>query len=166
MPVFQTGYEVGFSGEQAAAQSIAQIAASVDRYPAALGLQCHVDPFLIGGPIAGEVARWFDQTLAYATQVGLPIMAAEQWLRFIDARRASDLQELNWDNQRLSGTITIPSTRFDLTLCIPETHRTARLAAVTIGTDRMPHLQRQIAGKTYRVIRLTSGQHQVQATYT
>lgn len=165
MSVFKTGYEVGFSGEQAAAQSIAQIAASVDRYPAALGLQCHVDPFLIGGRIASEVARWFDQTLSYAAQVGLPIMAAKQWLQFIDARRASDLHEIHWDDQRFSATITIPPTRFILTLCIPETHRTKRLAAFTIDTDRMPHLQRQIAGKTYRMIRLTSGQHRLQATY-
>ncbi len=165
MPVFQTGFDVGLDGARAAIQSIAQIAASIERYPAALGLQCHVDPFLIGGPIAQEVARWLDQTLDYAAGMGLPIMTAERWLNFIDARQASDLFDVNWNGQRLTTTISAPPSRLSLTLLVPETHRKTHLRTIHLNTERIPVQQRQIAGKTYRVLRLRGGQQQMIADY-
>ncbi|WP_322513434.1 hypothetical protein [Chloroflexus sp.] len=165
MPVFQTGYDVGLNGTSAAEQTIRQIAASIDRYPAALGLQCHVDPFLLGEPIAGEVAHWLETTLGYAAGAKLPIIAAERWLRFIDARNAANLSDIAWNGQRLRGTISIPATPFPLSALLPERHRNARLRAVTLADGELATQRREIAGTSYRVIRLTSGQHQLIADY-
>ncbi|WP_298818641.1 hypothetical protein [Chloroflexus sp.] len=166
MPVFQTGYEVGLDGAGAAAQTIALVAAGIDRYPTAFGLQCHVDPFLLGEPIAGEVAHWLDATLAYAEGARIPIMAAERWLRFINARNQSDFSDLNWNGQRLSGVMTTPSAPLPLTLLIPESHRHTRLRAVQVADNRQAQQQRTIAGKTYRAVRLVSGQQQVIIDYS
>ncbi len=165
MPVFQTGYDVGLDGATAANQTIGQIAASIDRYPAALGLQCHVDPFLLGDPIASEVARWLDTTLSYAAGANMPIIAAERWLRFIEARNTSDLCNIEWNGQRLRGTITTPSTPLPLTVLLPDEHRNARLRTVTFADGEAATQRREIAGRLYRVIRLTSGQQQLIADY-
>ncbi|MGC8801501.1 MAG: hypothetical protein ACP5UR_14800 [Chloroflexus sp.] len=165
MPIFQTGYEVGLDGVTAATHTIAQIAASIDRYPSALGLQCHVDPFLIGGTLADEVSRWLNETLAYAAAAKLPILAAMHWLHFLDTRNTSDLKEVRWNGQRLSVTITTPPTTLPLALLIPERHRTAQLGGVRGGGDTALGM-RTIAGRSYRVMRLTNGQQPLIIDYT
>ncbi len=166
MPVFQTGHEVGLDGEAAAAQTVNFLTASSKHYPAAFGLQCHVDPFLMGGAIAAAVAHWLDQTLAWAADAAVPILAAARWLAFVEARARSDVSELTWNDRQLQGTVIIPATLpLPLTILFPAHHRQIRLRQALVDGSEPPVNQRTIGGRSYHAYQIESGQHTFTVRY-
>lgn len=169
MNVFDTGHEVGLDGAAAAAVTISQIAGSVGRFPAALGLQCHIDPFLLGGDKARQVGRWLDETLDYATTYGLPVLSAERWLAFTEARAAARVARLAWDAaaRRLAFELTLPANAGGAaTLLLPLHHGAASLRAIRIDGEHTRHSERMLAGRRYTAIHLPPGRRAIEADYT
>lgn len=168
MNVFDTGHDMGLSGEAAAAVTIAQITESVQRYPAALGLQCHIDPFTFGGEKARHVGRWLNASLAYAVAHGLPVLSAERWLAFTEARAAAGLGRLDWDaaTRRLSFELSLPaSTSGDAALLLPLRHGGAALREVRVDGTPARHAERGLAGRDYAVVTAAAGRWAIEAEY-
>jgi hypothetical protein len=168
MDVFGTGFEVGLEGAAAAAVSIAQIAESVRRYPAALGLQCHVDPFLLGGTRAEHVGRWLDETLAYAAEQSVPALSAERWLAFTEARAAAQSVQQHWDNTRglLTLELELPATTpGEIMLMLPAQHGQAKLRQLSLGDQPAPERRLSLAGRHYGAVAVHGGRQTVTAVY-
>ncbi len=168
MDVFSTGFEVGLTGAAAAAVTIAQIAESVQRYPAALGLQCHVDPFLLGGAKAERVGRWLDETLAYSAAQGLPVLSAERWLAFTEARATAQIIQQHWDaaQRNLVLEIEAPGTQTGaILLILPARHADAELRQISInGADRAQQAI-SLANRSYGAVPLQAGRQTIRAIY-
>jgi hypothetical protein len=168
MNVFDSGHEQGLSGQAAAALSIAQISQCLRRYPAALGLQCHVDPFTLGGAKAEQVGHWFEQTLAYAAAQRLPIFSAERWLAFVEARAQARIDALRWQAQagRLDLDLVLPDTApGGLELMLPLLHMQAPLAAIDQGGAPRRWREQQLGDRGYAAVELQAGRQQISAHY-
>ncbi|MFV9505134.1 MAG: hypothetical protein AB4911_11280 [Oscillochloridaceae bacterium umkhey_bin13] len=166
--VFDTGHDMGLDGTAAAAITLAQLADSIQRYPAALGLQCHVDPFLFGGMKAAQVSAWLDSTLAYAQAHNLPIMSAERWLAFTEARAATRITQLQWDatQRRLEGLLEVPSgVPAGQTLLLPTHHAGADLRTCTLGGVAQSGQLQILAGRSYTAFTLKPGSQQLTVSY-
>lgn len=168
MNVFDTGYDMGLDGTAAAAATIAQIAESVRRFPAALGLQCHVDPFLFGGEKAHRVSQWLATSLAYAASQRLPILSAERWLAFTEARATTHVTDLSWDRSRkiLIGAFTVPQHGPGaLTMLLPRTHADAVLRTVHVDSQAAPWRELGLAGRTYAAFAVPAGRRTIEAQW-
>lgn len=168
MRVFDTGHEVGLDGAGAAAVTIEQIAASVRRFPAALGLQCHVDPFLLGGEKAANVGRWLDETLAYAAAQGLPVLSAERWLAFTEARAVARAERLSWDAERraMELWIDLPAgAPGAVALLLPLEWGGAALRELRLDGGPAPWRALRLAGRDYGAAVVPAGRRLVGARY-
>lgn len=165
MNVFDTGHEMGLSGAEAAALTIAQIAESVQRFPAALGLQCHVDPFLMGGDRAQQVGSWLEATLDYAAAQGLPILSAERWLAFTEARAATTIAGLTWERGALRFTVEAPPSPEPLTLLLPARHGAAALRELQVGGQTTPTSTRMVGDRQYAAVVIAAGTRSIAASY-
>lgn len=168
MPVFDTGYEMGIGAEEAAAIACRQIDVAVQRYPSALGLQCHIDPFAFGGEKQTMVSAWFDRVLAYAAAHRVAIVSAEQWLAFTEMRDRVAIRNLSWndaDGVLMFEAEASGSTQHHLLLLLPAEHRQHILRQVEIAGVLTGATRRQVGGVRYSAVTLTPGQHQVRAYY-
>jgi hypothetical protein len=168
MDVFSTGFEVGLEGEAAAAETIAQIAESVQRYPAALGLQCHIDPFLLGGAKAERVGYWLDATLAYSAAQGIPMRSAEHWLHFVEARTAVQPIGQHWDAVQHTLTLDVeaPAAATDaLMLMLPLRHGNTDLRTIRNAADPTIERTLTLAGRNYAAVALRAGRQTIHAEY-
>lgn len=168
MKVFDTGHEVGLDGAAAAAVTIGQIAECVRRYPAALGLQCHVDPFLLGGDKATNVGRWLEESLDYAVAQRVPVLSAERWLAFTEARAAASAQGLSWDAalRRLAFELMVPpGAGAEAALLLPVRHGDGQLREVRVGGVAAPRAAQALAGKQYVVVVVGVGRQLIEADY-
>lgn len=165
MDVFNTGFEVGLDGQAAAATTIAQIAESIRRYPAALGFQCHIDPFLLGGATAERVGRWLDDTLAYCAAQGVPILSAERWLHVTEARAATQLVYHAWDAVQHTLTLEIDTPGDNLVLMLPQQYNGTTLRQIS-DADGAPTTQRiTLTGRSYATVALRAGRQTIRAGY-
>ncbi|MFQ3662714.1 MAG: hypothetical protein SNJ69_10010 [Chloroflexaceae bacterium] len=168
MRVFDTGHEAGFDGATAATVTIAQIAESVRRYPAALGLQCHVDPFLFGGEKARNVGRWLTESLDYAVANGMPILSAERWLAFTEARVGADVRRLAWEanTRRLGFELSFPANPGGTAaVLLPLRHGASTLREVRVNGSVAQRTERRLAGQRYALIATPAGHSRIEADY-
>ena len=168
MSVFDTGHEAGFDGATAATVTIAQIAECLRRYPAALGLQCHVDPFLFGGEKAAHVGRWLNESLDYAVAHGMPVLSAERWLAFTEARAATRVQHLTWEAStgQLAFETGFPTNPGGAAaVLLPLHHGGATLREVRVNGSVSRQTERRLAGRRYALVTLPAGRSQIQAEY-
>jgi hypothetical protein len=168
MNVFETGKDMGLDGAAASAQSVALLSSSLRGAPAAIGMQCHVDPFLLGGERATEVGRWLDGTLAFAAENRIPILSAERWLQFTEARAASRMAGLTWrpEAQRLDLDISIPGDlQGDLQLMLPIVSQGRVLRGIEVDGQPATIVDRAVSGLRYGVVSVPTGAHRITAIY-
>lgn len=168
MNVFETGKDMGLDGAAAAAQSIALLSNSLTGAPAAIGMQCHVDPFLLGGERAAQVGRWLDATLSFAAERRIPMLSAERWLQFTEARAAAQMSSLSWkpEAQQLRFDVSIPAeTHGDLQLMLPIANQAGTLRGVEMDGAPLPTVQRAVSGLRYAAFKIPTGNHQITAFY-
>ncbi|MCU0494819.1 MAG: hypothetical protein MUD01_24805 [Chloroflexaceae bacterium] len=168
MNVFGTGFDAGLDGASAAEVTRAQIDESMERYPAALGLQCHVDAFALGDEQAQNVGQWLDQTLAYAASHNLPIMSAERWLAFTEARNAARVSYSAWNSEQGQWTLHVqlpPATATPMELLLPLRHGERSLHEVRLGNAPLSWQTRSLSTGLCAGISLVGGQHQLQILY-
>lgn len=168
MSVFDTGHEAGFDGATAATVTIAQIAECVRRYPAALGLQCHVDPFLFGGEKAANVGHWLNESLDYAVAHGMPVLSAERWLAFTEARTAARVLRLTWEANtgQLAFELGFPANPGGTAaVLLPLRHGRATLREVRVNGRASRQIERRLAGRRYALVTAPSGRSQIEADY-
>jgi len=94
-------------------------------------------PVAVGGHGRMHTARWLDAVLAEGVRLGLPSPSPDQWLHFVQARRAAAIGDVAWD--RASGALSLrleaPEAIAGLTVLLPR-HAGAAPDRVTIdGAD-------------------------------
>ncbi len=168
MNVFDTGKDEGLSGADAAAVSVQLIQQSLQHYPAALGLQCHVDPFLFGGDKAANVGRWLEDTLEYAAASAIPILSAERWLTFTEWRAAAQIDQLVWNGERgqLRFEVGTPAPAdWSLELMLPFEHNGQTLHQIRVDGSLVAHNQRSVGGVRYASVRIPAGRRSIEGDY-
>jgi hypothetical protein len=137
----------------------------IKRFPSAFGLQCHADPFTLGGQVADRVGAWFDGTLAYAAEQRIPILSAEGWLSFTESR-AQALPTIAWDMTSKRLQITQPvAGAHAFELLIPQNHNGSPLVGVQVDQAEPATTMRQVGAIRYAAVRLEPGTHAIIATY-
>ncbi len=78
-------------------------------------------PISLGGRGTVPTARWFEQVLALAGEMGLDAPSADEWIDFNDARRAVELAHIVWDEDALAlrFAVSAPMPVDGLTLLLP-----------------------------------------------
>lgn len=168
MSVFDTGHEAGFDGATAAKVTIAQIGESARRYPAALGLQCHVDPFLFGGEKAANVGHWLNESLDYAVAQGMPVLSAERWLAFTEARTAAHAERVTWDatTRQLAFQLSFPANPGGApAVLLPLRHGAATLREIRVNGNASRQAERRLAGRRYALVTVPAGRSRIEADY-
>lgn len=166
--VFDHGYEMNLSAADAVALSRRQIDRAVERFPSALGLQSHFDPYAFS-PDKAELERdWLDGILHHAAGRGVAIMSAEQWLAFTEMRNGAEMRDLAWDatQRQLSFQfVTDRSSDRNMELLLPAEHAGRRMSRITVDDMLANPVRRQVGGVEYNVIAVRPGQRRVRAEY-
>jgi hypothetical protein len=89
---------MNLSAADAVALSRQQIDQAVERFPSALGLQSHFDPYAFSPEKAALERDWLDGILSHAASRGVAIMSAEQWLAFTEMRHGAVMRDLAWND--------------------------------------------------------------------
>lgn len=166
MNVFDDGVSADLDGDTAFAISAALLRSSLERYPAALGVQCHLDPFTFGGAKAANVGRWLERTLELAAGANMPIRSAERWLGFTRQRAAAQASAWRWDaaTNQLSVTLQVPAGEA-LPLLLPQAHRGRPLRSIQIDGAEAGARERTVGGVGYAGVEVPPGPHLISVMY-
>lgn len=132
--------------------------------------QFHVDPFQLGGDPARSGRIFLEGTLDYANELGVPILSAQEWLWFSDARHDSNFENVTWDAAASSLTCELvpPAQPLStLTVLLPALHAGKQLSAVTVDGVPTPAKTRLVLGGVeYAQVILPASRHSIQSTYS
>lgn len=168
MAVFDTGYEIGLGAADAIDITRRQIDEARRRYPSALGLQCHIDPFAFGGVKAEMASAWFGGVLEHAAAHRVAIVSAEQWLDFTEMRDGAVMQGLVWDaaQRRLSfELIADGESDLLLELLVPVEHQRQELREIMVDGSPVAASDKQVGGVRYGAVAITAGRRRLQIQY-
>jgi len=136
----------------------------------AIGGQFHVDPFQLGGDPAEKGGVFLEGTLDYASQLGVPILSAQEWLAFTDGRHESSFDEMIWDSSASSLTFSlIPSNQplSTLTVLIPTSHAEKSISSISVDSVTTPINTRLVVGRVeYALILVPSKRLSITAIYS
>jgi hypothetical protein len=162
-----TGEVAGLAAEEAVEVSQTLLRRSLDGAYGAITAQFHVDPFALGGQVAGEEAHWLEGTLDYAAAQGIPIWSALEWLRFTEVRHDANLMNVQWHpaSGRLSFDLVAQAVPgIELSVMVPLQHAEARLVQIEVDGVPVEHHTRELGGVSYGWVSVSAGSHQVMAT--
>jgi len=94
-------------------------------------------PVAVGGHGRMHTARWLDAVLAEGVRLGLPSPSPDQWLHFVEARRAVEIQDVAWDGatRTLAFRTDAPAGIEGLTVLLPPHAGGAPERATVDGAD-------------------------------
>jgi len=118
---------------------------SVERYHSALVYNFHPEhafyPFPPNSPVTHS---WVKATIEHLAARGVPMLTAREWLDFVEARRAVEITDVQWNEKRgeYSFTLSSPSAISGLTVLLPTSSngrlpRTVRLSESDGQTTRL-----------------------------
>ena len=100
------------------------------------------------------------QVLASAQSRGVPVIAANQLLTWLDGRNASSYAGLSWSNNTLSFTVRVGAGADQLTAMLPTSGPGgSTLAAINRGSTSVPFTLMTVKGQQYAMFPATSGDH-------
>ena len=159
-------YSQGLTANQALAVSRQLIDDSQAGGYSAIATQFHVDAYLFD-----EVRPWVDGTLSYAASQQVPMWTSARWLRFVEARAATRIDNLGWNSGtgQLTFGLTIPAGSEPQSLTLPQSFGGRVFAVLTVdGQTVAPTLQavNGLATQFFSIAPLGGGgQRQVVAQY-
>ncbi len=111
---------------------------------------------------------WFDATLRSARELRIPALGADQWVRFNDDRRATQLRHAAFDpaEGRLKLEVATPGLVPGLTLSVPALHDGRRATSTTVDGRDEPVRTEDIQGMSYAFVPVPAGAAQVVVSYT
>lgn len=135
---------------------------------AALGVQCHFDPFAVPGPWTAGAEHYLAGLLASGREFDLPMLASAHWLTFTQARADAHLTAFQADaaSGLLAFTAHIDAPDAGLTLLIPVQNRMQRLAALQANGKELAFQTRKVGATLYAVAPLDAPETVVEARYT
>ena len=86
------------------------------------GYSAIVTQFHVDYATYGDVAPWVDGTMAYAQSLQVPMWTMERWLRFVEARAATSVSNMNWapGTGTLTFSVAVPAGAAPQTLLLPQ----------------------------------------------
>jgi hypothetical protein len=122
----------GMDGEQATRVARGLIDGCLAGAHAALCVQYHMDFTSADQPDYQNAHRWLTGILGYARRRGLPILSAERWLAFVEARHDAAVTDLRWDDSSstLSFAMEIRPVAEPMTVLLPSQFGERRLSEV------------------------------------
>lgn len=134
---------------------------------AALGAQCHFDPFAVPGAWTVGAERYLDGVLASARAHNLPVIAATHWLAFTQARAAVRISALQVDES--AGLLTFiassNTSAIGLTLLLPVQNKLLRLVSLQANRKQIAFQTRKVGVTLYAVTPLDDLETVVEARY-
>ena len=142
-------YNEGLTPAQALAVTRQRLDASQAGGHSAIATQFHIDTYLFG-----EVGPWVDGTMAYAASLQIPMWPAARWLRFVEARAATQLTNMTWSafDRTLSVAVAVPAGAEPQTLLVPATFAGAPIAGVTVSGQTVSAPAFVVQGQTLRAV--------------
>jgi hypothetical protein len=135
----------------------------------AIGGQFHIDPFQLGGDPAESGRIFLEGTLDYANELGVPILSAQEWLWFTDARHEANFEEIIWDSNASTLTFNLlPSNQplSTLTVLLPTSHADKSISSLSIDGVTTPINTRLVLGGVeYTLAIVPSKKMTIKATY-
>jgi Calx-beta domain/Bacterial Ig domain len=115
----------------------------------AIATQFHVDYYQ-----RPEVKPWVDGTLAYAASQQVPMLNAERWLAFVEARAATTTSGLVWNpvTGQLTFAVTVPAGAPAQPLLMPQTFAGRVLARVAVDGQTVAPLALTVNGAPMQVV--------------
>lgn len=134
---------------------------------AALGVQCHFDPFAVPGPWTPGAERYLAGLLASGREHDLPMLASAHWLTFTQARAGARLAAFQADAASGVITFTLHTAAPDvgLTLLIPVHNSVLQLVALQANGKEIAFQTRKVGATLYAVSPLTAEKTEVEARY-
>jgi hypothetical protein len=142
--------------------------AAVERAPAAIAAQFHVDSFVHAGPHQEAAARWMEGTLDMAAERGVPIVSAAEWLRFTEIRHGTRFHDVDWNASagRLTFRVSAAAAAgVESTLMLPLRHDGARLDTCEVDGAAVAFGRRTVGAVDYGTAGVATGSHGVVAGY-
>lgn len=84
------------SGEAAAKVYRDMLFRSIQHHPSAIAMIFHTDPIAVGGESAKQEEDFLRGSLGYALEKHIPVISAEAWNNFINAKNSLNFQEIKW----------------------------------------------------------------------
>jgi hypothetical protein len=135
----------------------------------AIGGQFHIDPFQLGGDPAEKGRIFLEGTLDYANELGVPILSAQEWLWFTDARHDTDFEDVIWDANASSLTFSLipPNSPLPtLTVLLPASHADKSISSILVdGVTTSASVRLVLGGVEYVQAILPAKQQTIQAMY-
>lgn len=130
--------------------------------------QFHVDGFNPNVVFHSDAVRWMEGTVDHAKSRGVPIWSAEQWLEFVQQRRATSVTSLKWDAEHRLLRLSVEaggSSATPIGLMLPSKYLRMRLDEVRIDGAAAAGRDKTIGGLDYRIVSVEPGRHDVDVTY-
>ncbi len=136
----------------------------------AIGGQFHVDPFQLGGAPAESGRIFLEGTLDYANELGVPILSAQDWLAFTDARHDAEFSEMIWDSNASTLTFNLLppiSTLPTLTVLVPASHADKPINSILVdGVTTSASVRLVLGGLEYAQVIVSAQEHSFKLIYT
>jgi hypothetical protein len=129
----------------------------------AIATQFHVDYYLYG-----EVKPWVDGTLAYAASQQIPMLNAERWLAYVEARAATTMTNPVWNPATglYTVTVTVPAGAEPQSVMLPGSFAGHPLARATIDGQTVAPQALTVNGQPMQILQVAGGAaRQISARY-
>ena len=140
------------------------IDAAVSDYHTVIPTQFHTDYYTWG-----EVQPWVDGTMAYAQANNLPMWTGERWLRYNEARDATNISGVTWNgtSRQLQFSAAVPSGAEAQTVTVPTQYGDSQLIDVSVNSTPVSVTTQTINGRSFSMFSVApmTGGATVVATY-
>jgi hypothetical protein len=130
----------------------------------ALGAEGYYGVFTVNAHTDSNTSAVSDAVVASAQARGVPIVSAQQMLKWLDGRNNSSFSGLTWSNNTLSFAIAPGTGARGLQTMLPTRSSTGTLANITLNGNSVSYTKQQIKGIEYALFPANSGTYA--ATYT
>jgi hypothetical protein len=114
---------------------------------------------------ADPTNSWANQVWAHAQANGVPMITAEKYLDFLQARNASQFTATAWTGTTLSFDFSTPAGGQQLTLMVPRQANGKVLSDITVNGITTAYTTDTIKGVSYALFTTTATSSRVVATY-
>ena len=135
---------------------------------AAIAAQYHVDLFAFEENYVSNAQRWMEGSLGAAADLGFPIISAESWLRFIEARQQAQMTDWSVDHSANHVAFTLETAealQLPLMLMLPLNWKNARLDTVLVDASLISLSPITFSGVEYVWLPVPAGKRQVDVQY-
>jgi hypothetical protein len=104
---------------------------------------------------------WATVIWAHASEQGIPVLSAEAFLNFVEARNNARFDSVTWDGATLAFDFQTPNAGQELTIMLPADS----LISIQVGDNLVDFTTEMLMGRNYALFSSTAGSAHVVASY-